>query len=114
MHPDRSQTPRLRRGATAIAATLLTLGVAEAVTRAIDRQPLTRLTLASAPVEPPLDPAWAARADRPYVNRWPLAHGVQEDWYDRDPAPRARIAMPSALRARYEQYPHDPEGAPAR
>jgi hypothetical protein len=111
MQQTTSDAKRVRRRVTAIVATLLSVSIAEALTRTIDGESLARLTLSSAPTGPPLDPVWATVADRPYVHTWPLADGVQMDWYDRDPSPRPRFAMPPSLRARYERYRRDPEGA---
>ena len=101
----------LRRGATAIVTTLLSVCLAEVLARAVSGETLTRLTLPAVPIEPPADPDWAAVADRPYRHRWPLADGVQPAWYDRDPAPRPRFELSPALRERYQRYPNDPEGA---
>jgi hypothetical protein len=101
----------MRRRATVLIATLLGLCAAEVAARMISGDALGSLRLSPATSEPPLDPVWAAAADRQYVRHWPLADGVDIAWYDRDPAPRPRFAMPPALQFRYERYPRDREGA---
>jgi GDSL-like Lipase/Acylhydrolase family len=102
------QTTRV--AAVALAVTLSACA-AEGIARVIDGYPIAHFAIPPRPTGPPLDPGWAAHADRPYLGRWPLADGVSNDWYDRDPAPDPTVALSPVLQARYERYRTDPIGA---
>jgi hypothetical protein len=79
----------------------------EAAFRIIDRQPLVHLALAAAPPTPAIAKR-AARPDLKYVERLPLAAGVDRAWYDVQPEPRRPFPIDAELAARSAAYPADP------
>jgi hypothetical protein len=77
--------------------------------RVIDRQPLGRFALVAAPVPATQRTvAHSVRPDLKYVDRMPLARGVDRAWYDRQPRPRARLPMDPQLTALAAAYPGNP------